>query len=96
VLETERREPFLEDGWVGGTLVFGDGDAPPAVSVTMRDERCMMIDLDPDTAKREPRVQKMVVRLNRNDAGVYATVVRTGTIRVGDRVSFVREAETAG
>src|SRR5262245_17038904 len=24
VVETERSEPFLEDGWVGGMLVFGD------------------------------------------------------------------------
>ena len=89
VLETERSEPLLEDGWVGGTLVFGDGDQAPAVSVTMRDRRCMMLNLDPDTAKQDARVMKTVVRLNKNDAGVYATVVRTGTIRVGDRVSLV-------
>ena len=87
-VETERTEPFLEDEWVGGMLVFGDGDTGPAVSVTMCDERCIMIDLDPDTGKRDARVQKTVVRLNRNNAGVYATVVRTGTIRVGDRVSL--------
>jgi len=89
VLETERSEPLLEDGWVGGTLVFGDGDQAPAVSVTMRDRRCMMLNLDPVTAKQDARVMKTVVRLNKNDAGVYATVVRTGTIRVGDRVSLV-------
>jgi uncharacterized protein len=87
-VETERTEPFLEDEWVGGMLVFGDRDPRPAVSVTICDERCIMIDLDPDTGKRDARVQKTVVRLNRNNAGVYATVVRTGTIRVGDRVSL--------
>jgi MOSC domain-containing protein YiiM len=32
---------------------------------------------------------KTAVRLNRNDAGVYATVARTGTIQVGDRVALV-------
>ena len=89
VLETERRETFLEDEWVGGTLVFGDGDARPAVSVTMRDLRCVMINLDPETAKQDARVMKTVVRLNDNTAGVYATVVRTGTVRVGDRVNLV-------
>jgi uncharacterized protein YcbX len=86
VLETEGSEPFLEDGWVGGTLVFGDGDEAPAVSVTLCDERCVMINLDPDTAAQDGRVMKAAVRLNKNYAGVYATVVRTGTIRVGDRV----------
>jgi uncharacterized protein YcbX len=88
-VETEQGEPFLEDAWVSGMLVFGDRDPRPAVGVTMCDERCIMIDLDPDTGKRDARVQKTVVRLNRNNAGVYATVLRIGTIRVGDRVSFV-------
>lgn len=32
---------------------------------------------------------KTVVRLNKNNAGVYATVVRRGTIRIGDRVSLL-------
>ena len=89
VLETERTEPFHEDEWIGGTLLFGDGDPRPAVGVTMRDERCVMVNLDPDTAKPDARVMKTVVRLNRNNAGVYATVIRTGTIRVGDRVDFI-------
>jgi uncharacterized protein YcbX len=88
VLETPSSEPFLEDGWVGGTLIFGDGDPPAAVSVTLRDLRCGMINLDPETAEKDLRVMKTVVRLNENYAGVYANVVRTGTIRVGDRVRF--------
>lgn len=86
VLETEDRRPFLEDEWVGATLVFGDGDDAPAVSVTARDERCVMVNLDPDTAKQDPRVMKAVVRMNGNCAGVYATVVRAGWLRVGQRV----------
>lgn len=89
VLETERGEPFLEDSWVGGMLVFGDRDSGPTVCVTLRDERCVMLNLDPETADQDPRIMKTVVRLNQNHAGVYATVVRRGTIRVGDRVSLV-------
>ena len=89
VVETEHGEPFLEDEWVGGMLVFGDGETRPAVSVTMRDERCMMVNLDPETGEQDVRVMKTVVRLNQNTAGVYATVVRTGTLHVGDPVSLV-------
>jgi len=89
LLETLDREPFLEDGWVGGTLVFGTSEPRPAVRVTARDIRCMMINLDPDTATQDKRVLKTVVRLNKNNAGVYGTVVQTGTIRVGDPVSLV-------
>ena len=89
VLETGKLEPFLEDEWVGGRLVFGDSEPGPAVSVTARDVRCMMINLDPDTAKQDPRAMKAVVRMNDNNAGVYGTVVQTGTIRVGQAVSLV-------
>jgi uncharacterized protein YcbX len=92
VLETHDRELFLEDGWIGGTLVFGNSEPRPAVSVTVRDVRCMMINLDPDTAIQDKRALKTVVRLNKNNAGVYGTVVQTGTIRVGDPVSFISDA----
>jgi len=89
VVETERNETFVEDEWVGRMLVFGDSDSGPAVSVTVRDLRCKMLNIDPETGEQDPRVMKTVVRLNKNNAGVYATVVRSGTIRVGDRVTFL-------
>jgi len=88
VLETEHSDPFLEDGWVGHALTFGDNDSGPAVSVTLCDLRCVMINLDPETAEQDARIMKTTVRLNKNNAGVYATVLRTGTIRVGDRVTL--------
>lgn len=89
VLETQEPERFAEDAWVGGTLLFGDGPSAAAVSVTARDVRCMMINLDPDTAVQDARVLKAVVRLNDNHAGVYGTVVRTGTLRIGQPVRLV-------
>ena len=91
VLETHNTEPFHEDGWVGGTLVFGESEPMPALSVTMRDVRCMMVNLDPDTSKQDGRVMKAVVGLNANNAGVYGTVVRSGTIHVGQTVSLVSD-----
>jgi len=89
LLETLDAAIFLEDRWVGRTLVFGGGDSAPAVRVTAKDERCAMLNLDPDTAARDARVMKTVVRLNGNNAGVYGTVVQTGPIRAGDSVSLV-------
>jgi uncharacterized protein YcbX len=90
VLETLDPAPFLEDGWVGGTLVFGEGESAPAVSITALDLRCVMINIDPDTAEKDARVMKAAVRLNGNNAGVYGTVVRRGTMRAGQTVSLVR------
>jgi len=88
LLETDDSEPFAEDEWIGGRLLFGDREPKPAVSVTVRDLRCVMINLDPDTATQHPRMMKTVVRLNTNNAGVYGTVVRTGAIHVGQSVSL--------
>ena len=88
VLETDSVEPFAEDIWVGRTLMFGEGDSAAAVRVTLKDERCVMVNLDPDTAESDARVMKTVVRLNENYAGVYGTVVRAGELRVGQVVTL--------
>jgi hypothetical protein len=93
VLDTPDDQPFLEDGWVGGTLLFGESEPRPAVRVTARDVRCVMVNIDPDTGACDARVMKTVVRLNGNNAGVYGTVTQTGTLRVGDPVSLVPGAQ---
>src|SRR5580765_2908995 len=81
-------EPFAENGWVGQTLMFGDGQTGAAIGVTLKDERCVMVNFDPDTAERDSEVMKTVVRLNQNFAGVYGTVVRAGELRIGQVVTL--------
>jgi uncharacterized protein YcbX len=83
--------PFQEDQWVGGVLSFGGEDGAPAVTVTMRDERCSMLNIDPDSASLSPEVLKAVVRANQNMAGVYSTVTRIGRLAIGQRI-FLRAA----
>lgn len=78
--------PFQEDAWVGRVLAFGDGEDAPTVAITMRDIRCAMVNLDPDSAAANPAVMKAVVRANQNGAGVYATVTRTGRLTVGQAI----------
>jgi uncharacterized protein YcbX len=84
-------EPFAEDAWVGRTLTFGEANSgvpPAAIGITMKDERCVMVNFDPDTAERDSEVMKTVVRMNENYAGVYATVVGAGELRVGQVVTL--------
>ena len=83
--------PFQEDEWLGGVLSFGEGDDAPAIAVTMRDERCSMVNLDPDSASPVPEVMKAVVRVNQNNAGIYGAVTRTGRLAVGQAI-FLRAA----
>lgn len=83
---TDANIAFEEDRWVGGTLAFGDDEAAPAMAVTMRDPRCVMVNLDPDSGAPSPQVMKAAVRANENNAGVYGAVTRAGRIAVGQAV----------
>ena len=86
---------FQEDEWVGGVLSFGEGNDGPAVTVTMRDLRCSMVNLDPDSASSDPKVMKAVVRANQNNAGIYGAVTRIGRLAVGQTI-FLQPASEKG
>jgi uncharacterized protein YcbX len=89
VVRLLRPVPFQEDEWLGGVLSFGEGDCAPAITVTLRDERCSMVNLDPDSATPTPEILKAVVHANQNHAGIYAAVTRTGRLAVGQSI-FLR------
>jgi uncharacterized protein YcbX len=86
VVRLLRPVPFQEDEWLGGVLSFGEGDDAPAITVTMRDVRCSMVNLDPDSASAAPEVLKAVVRANQNNAGIYGAVTRIGRLAVGQTI----------
>ncbi len=86
LIETKSGNPFEEDNWVGSTFFFGDEPDAPAVSLTLRDKRCVMVNLDPDTALSDANVMKSIIKLNENNAGVYGTVTKIGNIIVGQKV----------
>ncbi len=93
VVRSLRSVPFQEDEWLGGVLSFGksDDDNAPAIAVTMRDVRCSMVNLDPDSATPAPEVLKAVVRVHQNTAGIYGAVTRIGRLAVGQTI-FLRAA----
>ena len=86
VVRLLRPVPFQEDEWLGGVLTFGEGDDPAAITVTMRDVRCSMVNLDPASASPAPEVMKAVVRANQNNAGIYGAVTRIGRLAVGQAI----------
>jgi MOSC domain-containing protein len=95
VVRLRQPVPFQENQWVGGVLSFGEADDAPAINVTMRDERCSMVNLDPETARAAPEVLKAVVRANQNTAGIYGTVTRTGRLAVGQTILLRMASETS-
>ena len=93
VVRLLRAVPFQEDEWVGGMLSFGEGDDAPAITATMSDIRCSMVNFDPDSASPAPEVLKAVVRAHQNTAGIYGAVTRTGRLAVGQRILLHAAAE---
>jgi uncharacterized protein YcbX len=96
VVRLLRSFPFQEDEWLGGVLSFGERDDAPAITVTMHDVRCSMVNLDPDSASPAPEVLKAVVRANQNNAGIYGAVTRIGRLAVGQTIFFRPVTEKRG
>ncbi len=88
LIASMRSVPFEEDEWVGGVLSFGETREGAVIGITNRDERCSMVNFDPDSARRTPEVLKAIVRVRDNKAGVYGAVTRRGRVTVGQPVFF--------
>jgi hypothetical protein len=56
--------------------------------VDQRDKRCVMINVDPVTAERDPAVLRVVVRESDSCLGVYGSTVRPGRLAIGDPVTI--------
>ena len=96
LIASTRSIPFEEDEWVGGVLSFGDTKEGAAIAVTNRDERCSMVNFDPDSARTTPEVLKAIVRASDNKAGIYGAVLRRGRVAVGQSVFFEAAVEDSG
>jgi uncharacterized protein YcbX len=92
MIASRSSEPFAEDDWVGGVLSFGEGRESAAIAITSHDERCAMVNLDPDSARSSAEVLKAIVRRRDKRAGVYATTVHRGHLAIGQPVFLERAA----
>jgi uncharacterized protein YcbX len=73
---------FAEDAWVGSVLRIGEA----RMRVDRRDQRCVMINVDPDTTDRDARVLRTVAQRRESCLGVYGATVTPGRIAAGDPV----------
>ena len=83
VTPAERTQAFVEDSWIGHTLAIGD---EVRLNVSGHCGRCVMTTLAQGDLPMDSGILRTAVQHNRANVGVYATVVRGGTIRCGDRV----------
>src|SRR4051812_19745128 len=82
LVEAVSGEPFQEEAWVGSELSVGG----LRMRVDQKDERCVIVNVDPATLERDPRVLKTIGRERAACMGVYGAVVAPGRVAVGDTV----------
>jgi hypothetical protein len=88
-LDLASDQGFGENELVGRSLRIG----PKVIlRVLVRDPRCAMITLDPDTAERTPAVLKKVAQAHEGTAGVYGAVIVEGMLHKGDPVELLEPA----
>ncbi len=84
VVEPIGDTPFPEDAWVGSVLHIGE----LRMRVDKRDQRCIMINVDPKTTERNPAVLRALGGDRQACLGVYGSIVTPGRVALGDVVSI--------
>ena len=83
VIETVDGRPFLEESWLDRALHFSSG---ARIRLNQRIPRCVMVNVDPDTAVTHPALLRTIAQTRDNCVGVHASTEKPGLIRVGDVV----------
>jgi len=83
---------FPEDAWVGCVLRIGE----LRMRVDKRDQRCVMVNIDPVTTERDPAVLRAIARERESCLGVYGSTVEPGRLAIGDRVCIEDDGARAG
>ena len=89
IIEPFDDQPFVEERWLDSSLLFGSQPDGLRVRLNRRIERCVMINIDPETGEKEPTVLKTVAQTRQNCAGVHSSTEHPGMIRVGDVVKLI-------
>ncbi|MGH3646123.1 MAG: MOSC domain-containing protein [Micromonosporaceae bacterium] len=82
LVEATGDQPYQEDSWVGAVLRIGE----LRMRVDRRDKRCVITNVDPETARRDPAVLRAIARGRDTKLGVYGSVVTPGRVTVGDPI----------
>jgi uncharacterized protein YcbX len=82
LIEAAGAAPFREEAWIGSVLRIGG----MRMRVDQRDERCVIVNIDPLTGERNPAVLRTLGREREACIGVYGSTVEPGRVAIGDPV----------
>jgi uncharacterized protein len=74
---------FVENAWIDRTLAIGNA---VRLSVTGPCPRCVMTTLPQGDLAKDPGILRTAAQHNHANVGLYASVVRGGTVRRGDAI----------
>ncbi|MFC4183269.1 MOSC domain-containing protein [Saccharococcus thermophilus] len=83
LISLKEKVPFIEETWFGRRIKIG---REVEIQLKRHCERCMIITVSPDNAEQDSSLLKTLVQQRNNHFGVYASVIKTGEIHVGDEV----------
>jgi uncharacterized protein len=84
LIEAVSERTCPEDAWVGRVLRIGG----MRIRVDARDKRCLVVNIDPVTTRRNPAVLRAIAQDRAACLGVYGSTVQPGRIAVGDPVTI--------
>src|SRR5438477_13060549 len=76
---------FVENDWISRTLAIGD---EVRLNITGPCSRCIMTTLAQGDLPKDPGILRAAAQHNKANVGVYAAVLRGGTVRRGDLVKI--------
>jgi uncharacterized protein YcbX len=85
ILVTVDENAFGEEDWIGRRIAVGSAE----LQVDKYCDRCSMVTLDPDTLERDATLLKKINAEMNLNFGVYASVKKTGHIRVGEKLVLI-------
>lgn len=86
LLSLKEKTPFIEEKWFGKRIKIG---STVELQLKRHCERCMIITVNPENAERNSSLLKTIVKNRNNHFGVYASVLKTGDLQIGDEVHLL-------
>jgi uncharacterized protein len=86
VATSTNESSFIEDAWVGRTIVIG---SEVRIRITGNTGRCVMTTLPQDGLPRDLGILRAAAQHNQSHVGVYGEVVKPGLVRERDAVSVI-------
>jgi len=89
VVDSADLKPFAEEAWDGHDIAVGDA----LLRVQYPCDRCVLTTIDPETLVTDPSFLRLVVEKHGGRFGMYCSVVRSGSVALGDEWHPKRKSE---